>query len=346
MAAFYPRAAAGSYTTARDTIETAPCVQTGGGGFHFYFTAPTDHVVGNSEGRMPGIDIRATGGYAVGPLSSHLSGEYYTWLRDLSHAMQPFPVRLEKMLEKPSKKTGANTAKEKFDFSKGKLIPEGRRNDVLFSSAVAFRELGLDKATGFQMLRFLRDTRCECPESVLDEELATIVGSAWSYANRIDLYQKVREWRTHVTSTELAFLVNLAVDLGSGIPNPSMTRITSAWGLSESTAKRARTKLEAKGFLQYERGSFEPVKKAPTYSILDPLGVQNDTHINKKGDFSYSAVLQQEKIDLQSSPMAAIEKMKVTDIFSRPRKRRWVANARSRDAPEAFSEPESLAACQ
>lgn len=59
---------------------------TGGGGIHlFYETSDTE--LGNSAGRLPGldrelpgIDLRGNGGYVVAPPSVHSSGHRYCWL--------------------------------------------------------------------------------------------------------------------------------------------------------------------------------------------------------------------------------------------------------------------------
>lgn len=59
---------------------------TGGGGLHLFY-AHTDPGLGNSAGRLhgiedelPGIDLRANGGYVVAPPSVHRSGGHYEWL--------------------------------------------------------------------------------------------------------------------------------------------------------------------------------------------------------------------------------------------------------------------------
>jgi len=55
-----------------------PCSQTGGGGWHYYFTSET--FITNRAGVLPGIDIRGEGGYVIAPPSIHSSGDSYKWL--------------------------------------------------------------------------------------------------------------------------------------------------------------------------------------------------------------------------------------------------------------------------
>ena len=69
---------------------------TGGGGLHLVLSS--DNVaLGNSAGRLPGvdddlpgIDLRANGGYIVGPPSLHRSGARYVWL-DPERVIAPAP---------------------------------------------------------------------------------------------------------------------------------------------------------------------------------------------------------------------------------------------------------------
>lgn len=52
-------------------------VCTPSGGFHLWLTVPDGMTVPNSVGRLgPGIDVRGTGGYVVGPGSTGRNGEY------------------------------------------------------------------------------------------------------------------------------------------------------------------------------------------------------------------------------------------------------------------------------
>jgi predicted P-loop ATPase len=68
--------------------ETAT-VATGGGGRHFYFSAPMGTVP--SGDLAPGVEIKADGRYVIAPPSVHPSGEQYRWLRPLKAGLAPSP---------------------------------------------------------------------------------------------------------------------------------------------------------------------------------------------------------------------------------------------------------------
>ncbi len=59
-------------------IPTTMIVNTGGGGWHYYFTWPADgRVIGNRIEIGKGLDARGEGGYVVAPPSNHKSGRLY-----------------------------------------------------------------------------------------------------------------------------------------------------------------------------------------------------------------------------------------------------------------------------
>lgn len=53
-----------------DTVEAI----TGSGGRHIYFQHPSDREIKSRQGILPGVDIRADGGYVVAPPSRHAGG--------------------------------------------------------------------------------------------------------------------------------------------------------------------------------------------------------------------------------------------------------------------------------
>jgi hypothetical protein len=73
---------------------------TGGGGLHLIYEC-VDDTLGNSTGRLPGldgdlpgIDLRGNGGYIVAPPSVHRTGGTYEWL-DANHSVAPAPEWLK-----------------------------------------------------------------------------------------------------------------------------------------------------------------------------------------------------------------------------------------------------------
>lgn len=70
-------------------------VCTPSGGFHLWFTVPAGTVVPNSVGRVgPGIDVRSTRGYLVGPGSRGKAGTYAVHPSCRDAAVLPIPAPL------------------------------------------------------------------------------------------------------------------------------------------------------------------------------------------------------------------------------------------------------------
>lgn len=60
----------------------APTVKTGGGGFHFYFSKPSDLNINEVLDKYPGIEFKTEGRQVCAAGSLHPNGNYYTWLRN------------------------------------------------------------------------------------------------------------------------------------------------------------------------------------------------------------------------------------------------------------------------
>lgn len=63
-------------------LPVTPVAKTGKG-FHYYFAHPGFELP-NAVGILPGVDVRADGGYVVAPPSIHASGRRYVWSPELS----------------------------------------------------------------------------------------------------------------------------------------------------------------------------------------------------------------------------------------------------------------------
>ena len=140
-------------------------VQTGGGGWHFYFT--TDHEIRPRVGVLPGVDIRGDGSYVVAPPSPHVKGRY-KWLNpevELQFAPWPFQE-----LEKPKEAPVEPLPDE---------IPAGTRNQTLMSLAGSMRRRGASEQAILAALE-VENGRCNPPLPMA--EVRAIAKSAQRYA--------------------------------------------------------------------------------------------------------------------------------------------------------------------
>lgn len=86
----------------RFTIPPTVLVCTPSGGFHLWFTGPAGIHIPNSVRKIaPGIDIRGTRGYLVGPGSRGKTGEYTVHPTVTEPTVHPIPEQLLKLLTPP-----------------------------------------------------------------------------------------------------------------------------------------------------------------------------------------------------------------------------------------------------
>lgn len=71
------------------SLPATPTVGTGGGGRHFYFSAPEGALRGGVL--APGLDVKADGGYVIAPPSVHPDGGKYRWVNGPTRALAPCP---------------------------------------------------------------------------------------------------------------------------------------------------------------------------------------------------------------------------------------------------------------
>lgn len=122
-------------------LELPPTLEarTGGGGRHLYFAYPEGATIGCPTGVLPGIDVRADGGYIIAPPSRHATGALYSWLDEVdpfTAKLAPLPPVLLPLIE-----TRRHTAKSiGSDVAK---IPKGERNATLARFAGAMRRSGM-----------------------------------------------------------------------------------------------------------------------------------------------------------------------------------------------------------
>ena len=131
---------------------------TGGGGVHLVYSS-NDEDLRNGVGRLPGIrgnlpgvDLRANGGYIVAPPSLHASGNRYLWLDDRTSIApapawlkQPKRVHAPLVASAPRFSSGEGTpyglAALRNECQRVRSAPVGTRNHQLYRSGRAMARL-------------------------------------------------------------------------------------------------------------------------------------------------------------------------------------------------------------
>lgn len=127
------------------TIPRTVTVCTPSGGFHLWFTGPAGMHIPNSVGRLaPGIDVRGTRGYLVGPGSVGKNGAYTIHPGLTEPTVYPIPEQLLQLLLPPPAPKFRQPVRRAVHGG-GRVLdglvrvvvtaPEGTRNDRLFWAA-------------------------------------------------------------------------------------------------------------------------------------------------------------------------------------------------------------------
>ena len=149
-------------------------VETGSGGFHYYFRDPSGLKNGTNIGGK-GVDFRGDNGFVVAPGSQHASGRDYDWYDEQtpdSVGFAPLPRWIYDLVYKPPVK--------QVEISReGTKVSEGGRNVFLAGLAGAIRNRGCGYRT---ILACLIEANLECCIPPLkDEEIIIISKSVSKY---------------------------------------------------------------------------------------------------------------------------------------------------------------------
>jgi hypothetical protein len=138
-------------------------VLTGGGGMHYWFTYPQDLKIRNSGDKLgKGLDIRAAGGYVIGPGSNHISGKKYEWEASSNPDVIPIAPAPSWLLERLTT-TQKTTVQRKDSAYLPMTIPEGTRHDSLFREGIYYRHLWMSPDRVRFILQSLNSQRCVPP---------------------------------------------------------------------------------------------------------------------------------------------------------------------------------------
>lgn len=111
---------------------------TGGGGRHLFIKAP-NQTMRNRVNWLPGVDVRADGGYVILPPGTHISGGVYSWRNWGAHIMEAPPDWVTAVMTGSSISGDGKSIKDLSvdDFIDG--IEEGSRDDTIFRMACKLR---------------------------------------------------------------------------------------------------------------------------------------------------------------------------------------------------------------
>ncbi len=167
-------------------------VATGGGGLHVYLAYPQGGEIKSRNGWRPGVDVKAAGGYVVGPPSTHVSGAAYAWRSRMGDAPPPLPAQWLVALTEAAPQATATEPSVSGDHSQllqraqqyAARIPaalEGGRNDAAFKLAGHIASFATDAGTRLSETDTLNvleswNQRCDPPLAV--DELKKCLASA------------------------------------------------------------------------------------------------------------------------------------------------------------------------
>ena len=151
-------------------------VRTPSGGWHLYYLPPGPLRCKN--GLLPGIDIKADGGYVVAP-GSIIDGEPYEWI-DPEMDISAMPGIVLDLMSK-SNGNGAGPAPA---IPPGTPVAEGQRNATLASMAGTMRRRGMVAGEMIPALKAFNANRCSPP--LPDEEVEAIANSISRYPTADD----------------------------------------------------------------------------------------------------------------------------------------------------------------
>ena len=236
-------------------------IRTGDGGEHYYFKHLYDYKISCSVGLIAhGLDVRGDGGYAIGPGSNHISGNYYSWIHGPEGIeIVPAPdwlLELIKASQKKSKKTSSTQAG--FDATFQQIL-NGIRNNTLFKMfACHLRDKEISKSRVEFICQALNEYSCK--EPLEEKEVLEAVKSAFNLPSRKSRLRKISKASERV----LEFLIEQSKTEGWVVCK--IKEIASTLGLSPKGTSVRIKQLQTFGLLHIQQFYGKPSKYTPVPS--------------------------------------------------------------------------------
>jgi hypothetical protein len=125
------------------SLPTTLTAITGGGGRHLlYEVGPRDPIM-TRPGVLPGIDVKAEGGYCIAPGSRHISGQLYEWVDPAIPIVRTGPDLLPWLIGRGGGRGGHGLETPgNYDYAQGAVA--GQRDAFFNDLAFRSRKEGLD----------------------------------------------------------------------------------------------------------------------------------------------------------------------------------------------------------
>jgi len=185
----------GGWESVKDTwpgLTSTWSAMTGGGGRHLYFAGDG---LRNRTNALPGVDIRANGGYVILPGSRHVSGGVYSWTDNVQPASE-LPSAPPDVIERLRTAGPGGSFSDQLPTTSDILqgVAEGSRDDTLFRWACQQRRLYGDEIKPLVMLGaryaaaqsdFPQDQAAKCVESAWKQDHDDVSAAAAAWAQRL-----------------------------------------------------------------------------------------------------------------------------------------------------------------
>ena len=158
-------------------LPDTPAVRTGGGGAQFYFKLSPGTKMKSRSALLPGLDIKAEGGYVVAPPSSHKSGKRYLWYADVAPEegkLASIPQWLARLLADQRREPAVQGGQT------DQTIVEGQRNTSLLKMAGALRRQGATPEVIADALLVVNQNQCD--PLLPEKEVLSIAQSSASWS--------------------------------------------------------------------------------------------------------------------------------------------------------------------
>jgi hypothetical protein len=143
-------------------------------GRHVYLRMPPDTEIRNSASKIaPGVDIRATGGYALAPPSIHPTGRRYTWSVDSASVIADAPAWLLSLIQADT--VPCATPPSEWARLAADGVGAGMRNDSIARLTGHLLRRYVDPRVALELVRAWNAVRCRPP--LADAEVEQIVQS-------------------------------------------------------------------------------------------------------------------------------------------------------------------------